>query len=271
MEEVPKVIDIRNFIRNSNSGFFKLLPGFVITAIEKLIRQDEMNANIYRHRDKSGMAFINDVLEGWKIKIEIRGTWNIPACGRHIFVSNHPLGAVDALSFLHTIHRFFPDVISPSNEMLTLIQNLQPVLLGINVFGKNSKETVEKLNELFESNTQVMIFPSGEVSRRKKGIISDPEWHKTFVTKAVQYKRDIIPVHITGRNSNLFYFIANLRKMLGVKMFIESAFLPREMMKQRNVKVTLTFGKVIPYTSLSGEKTPHEWAQNIREIVYKLA
>jgi putative hemolysin len=271
MEEVPKAIDIRNVIRNSNSGFFKSLPGFVITLIEKLIRQNEMNATIYQHRNKSGIPFINDVLEGWKVKTEIRGTWNIPACGRHIFVSNHPMGAIDALSFLSVIHRFFPDVVTPSNEMLNLIQNMQPVLLGINVFGKSSRETAERLNELFESNTQVMIFPSGEVSRRKKGIISDPEWHKTFVTKAVQYKRDIIPVHISGRNSNQFYSIANLREMLGIKMFIESAFLPREMMKQRNSTITLTFGKVVPYASLSGEKTPQEWAQHIKEIVYKLA
>jgi putative hemolysin len=270
MEEVPKVIDIRNVIRNSNSGFLKSLPGFIIIAIEKLICQDEMNATIYQHRDKSGIPFVKDILDGWKVKTEIRGTWNIPACGRHIFVSNHPLGAIDALSFLTAIYRFYPDVISPSNEMLNLIQNLQPVLLGINVFGKNSRETAEKLNELFESYTQVMIFPSGEVSRRKKGIISDPLWHKTFITKAVQYKRDIIPVHISGRNSNLFYFIANLRKILGIKMYIESAFLPREMMKQRNSTVILTFGKVIPYTSLTGEKTPQEWAQYIKDIVYKL-
>ena len=270
MEEVPKVIDIRNVIRNSGSGFFKSLPGFIITAIEKLISQDEMNATIYRHHDKSGIPFISDVLEGWNVKTEIRGTWNIPACGRHIFVSNHPLGAIDALSFLKAIHRFFQGVVSPSNEMLSLIQNLQPVLLGINVFGKNSRETAEKLNELFESDNQVMIFPSGEVSRRKKGIISDPVWHKTFVSKAVQYKRDIIPVHISGRNSNMFYFIANLREFLGIKMFVESALLPREMMKQRNSTVTLTFGKVIPYTSLSGEKSPQEWAQYIKEIVYRL-
>jgi putative hemolysin len=270
MEEVPKAIDIRNVIRNSNSGFFKSLPGFIITAIEKLIHQDEMNTTIYQHRAKSGIQFVNDVLEGWKVKTEIRGTWNIPACGRYIFVSNHPLGAMDALSFLTSIHRFFPDVVSPSNEMLTLIQNLQPVLLGINVFGKNSRETAEKLNDLFESNIQVMIFPSGEVSRRNKGIISDPVWHKTFVTKAVQYKRDIIPVHISGRNSNLFYFIANLRKILGIKMFVESAFLPREMIKQRNSTVILTYGKVIPYTSLTKEKTPQEWAQYVKEIVYKL-
>jgi hypothetical protein len=68
----------------------------------------------------------------------------------------------------------------------------------------------------------------------------------------------------------LFYFIANLRELLGIRMYIESACLPREMMKQRNSTVTLTFGKMIPYNTLTTEKTPQEWARYIKEIVYRL-
>ena len=109
------------------------------------------------------------------------------------------------LAFFSMIYKFFPEIITPSNELLDRIPNLRPLLLGINVFGKNTRDTAEKLNELYESDAQVMMFPSGEVSRRKKGVISDPEWQKSFITKAVQYKRDIIPVHISGRNSNTFY------------------------------------------------------------------
>ncbi|MDP4223376.1 MAG: 1-acyl-sn-glycerol-3-phosphate acyltransferase [Bacteroidota bacterium] len=270
MEEVPKVIDIREIVRSSNSGFFRNLPGFMISTLEKLICQDEMNDTIYRHRDKTGLSFINDVLEGWNVRTETRGIENIPSSGRFIFVSNHPLGAIDALAFLIEIGKYYPDLVTPSNEMLNRVTNIQPVLFGVNVYGKNSRETAEKLNRLFESDKQVMMFPSGEVSRRKNGIISDPQWQKTIITKAVQYKRDILPAHISGRNSNLFYFVANLRTFLGIKMFIESALLPREMVRQWNSKVTLTFGRAIPFTSFTNEKTPHEWAQYVKEIVYKL-
>jgi putative hemolysin len=115
-----------------------------------------------------------------------------------------------------------------------------------------------------------MIFPAGIVSRRSKGKISDLVWQKTFITKAVQYKRDIIPVHISGRNSNLFYFTANLRKFLRIKMSIEILLLPREMLKQRNSTVTITIGKVIPYQSFTAGMTHFEWAQKIKSIVYSL-
>ncbi|OFY65807.1 MAG: hypothetical protein A2Y71_08340 [Bacteroidetes bacterium RBG_13_42_15] len=270
MEEVAKVIDIRKVIRNSKSGFFKSLPDFLINAIERLIHQDEMNATIYKCHEKSGVPFINDVLEDWNVKIDIRKSENIPASGRYIFVANHSVGALDSLAFLSMIYRFYPDVISPSNELFNYIPNLHPVILGINVFGKNTRETTEKLNLLFESDTQVMIFPSGEVSRRKNGTISDPLWQKTFITKAVQYKRDVIPVHISGRNSNLFYNVADLRKLLGIKMYIETILLPREMAKQRNSTITLTVGQVIPYKTFTNEMTHQEWARYVKELVYSL-
>jgi putative hemolysin len=270
MEEAEKIIDIEKALKKSNSKFLKNLPGFSAMLLKRLVREDEMNATIYRSRHLTGVPFINDVLEGWNVKIITNGEGNVPQSGRFIFVANHPVGAIDALSFFSIVYRFFPDVISPSNELLNYITNLSPLMLGLNVFGKNTKETAFKLEELFKSDAQVLLFPSGEVSRRKKGIISDPVWQKTFITKAVQYERDVIPVHISGRNSNLFYMVANLRTFLGIRMFVESVLLPREMMNQRNSTVTLTIGKPIPYTLFTKEKTQQEWAQYVKDLVYKL-
>lgn len=270
MSEIPKVINVRKALRNSNSRFFRSLPGFVIRLIEKLIRQDEMNATIFRSSDKTGVPFIKDVLKGWNVKVKVTGRENIPSKGRFIFASNHPVGGMDALALYSMIYDVFPDVKSPTNELLEQIPNLRSVMLGISVFGKNTREIVSKLDDLFRSDTQILIFPSGEVSRRRNGIISDPVWQKTFITKAVQYRRDIIPVHISGRNSNFFYLVASLRRYLGIKMFIESALLPSEMMKQRNSTVSLTVGKAIHWTTLTTEKSQPEWAQHIKEIVYEL-
>jgi putative hemolysin len=271
MSAAEKVIDIRKAIRSSKSKFVRLLPGFVISLIEKLIRQDFMNAAIHNNRNKEGLPFVDDLLRDWGITINIRGSENIPPEGRFVFVANHPVGGMDALSFLSTIGRFFPDVVSPSNDLFNYIPNLHPVILGVNVFGTNTKDTVGKLNKLFESDSQIMIFPAGVVSRKVKGVISDPAWQKTFVTKAVQFKRDIIPVHISGRNSNLFYTVDRIRKFLGIKLSLEIILLPREMHRQNNSTVTLTIGKPIGWQTLTGEKSQNEWAQEIRAGIYRLA
>lgn len=270
MQEITKTIDIEKSIKTSNSRFMKSLPLFIIRLIIKFIGQEEMNSTIYNNREKAGVPFINGILNDWNVNIEINGKENLPVSGRLIFVANHPVGGMEAMAFLSMIHRFYPDVISPSNQLLYTIPNIRPLMLGINVFGKNSRETAQKLHTLFESDTQVMIFPAGEVSRRIKGKIEDPVWQKSFITKAIQHKRDIIPVFISGRNSRLFYNIASIRKFLGIKMYLETLLLPREMLNQRNRPVTFTIGKKISYQALTEEKTHSEWAQWVKSVVYSL-
>ncbi|MCB9013318.1 MAG: 1-acyl-sn-glycerol-3-phosphate acyltransferase [Bacteroidales bacterium] len=271
MEKIEKTIDIQKAIRNSDSGFFRSMPRILIRLIEKLIHQDEMNASIHRSREKTGVPFVNAILEGWNVEVIVKGGENVPETGKFVFVANHPVGGIDALSFLSAIYRFFPNVISPSNQLFNYIPNLHPVILGVNVFGANTKETAEKINQLFLSDAQVMIFPAGEVSRKINGKISDPAWQKTFITKAVQFQRDVIPVFISGRNSRLFYFVARFRKALGIKMYVETVLLPREMMLQRNSSISLSFGKPIPWQSFTTEKNQNQWAQDVKEKVYQLA
>ncbi len=268
MNDVVKIIDVEKVISNSKSRFVRSLPKFIIKFIIKLIRQDDMNSTIYKYRNSEGVPFVNNILKEWNVNVDVRGDDNVPRSGRYVFVANHPVGGMDALAFLSTIYRFYPDVISPSNELFNYVPNLKPIVLGINVFGINTKETAEKFNQLFASDSQIMLFPAGIVSRRKKGIISDLIWQKSFITKAVQYKRDIIPVHISGRNSNLFYFISNLRTFLRIKMSLEIILLPREMHKQRNSTVNVTIKKPIPWQIFTKEKSHAEWAQIVKDEVY---
>ena len=93
---------------------------------------------------------------------------------------------------------------------------------------------------------------------------------KSFVVKAKAYKRDIIPVHFEGRNSNFFYNLSNLRMKFGIKLNVEMLYLADEMMKKKNAEFTITFGKPISWQSLDNSKTPIQWAQKIKESVYTL-
>jgi putative hemolysin len=270
MEELEKTIDVEKAIKSGNNRFLKSLPGFLIKLLRWLIHEDEMNAAIYHSRHLEGVPFVRDVLKGWNVKVRLNGIENIPSSGRFIFASNHPVGGIDALAFFDSIGSHYPDMISPANELLYNIPNMRTLIFGLNVFGKSSRETVEGLNALFDSDRQIFIFPAGEVSRRKKGKISDNEWQKSFITKAVEHKRDVIPVHISGRNSNLFYNVANLRTFFGIKMFIETMLLPHEMMKQRNSNVTITVGKPISWRTFTEGKSHFDWAQLVKSTVYSL-
>jgi putative hemolysin len=126
------------------------------------------------------------------------------------------------------------------------------------------------LDELYHSDTPITTFPSGEVSRIFAGKIQDNVWKKSFVSKAIQNQRDIVPVHFSGRNSALFYAIFLFRKLFFIKANIELILLPREMFRKRNKTIHITFGKPITYNELTKTKSHAEHADEIRKTVYNL-
>jgi hypothetical protein len=98
----------------------------------------------------------------------------------------------------------------------------------------------------------------------------DLPWKKTFLTKSIKYRRDIIPVHISGFNTNFFYGLANWRKKLGIKANIEMLYLVDEMYKQKDKVINITFGKLIPIEVFDRRHSHAEWAQILKEHVYAL-
>ncbi len=172
---------------------------------------------------------------------------------------------------MHLIDSCHGRVVSPSNEIFEFIPNLHPLIVGIDVFEPNTKQKIKKINEAFESDAQIMIFPAGEVSRKIKGKIIDPDWKKTFVSKAVEYKRDIVPVHISGQNSRKFYTVARLRKLLGIKMYLETLLLPQEMFKKEGSELKMTIGNPISYKEIKQSNESHtKWVEKIKKYVYSL-
>ncbi len=96
-------------------------------------------------------------------------------------------------------------------------------------------------------------------------------WQKSIITKAKQSKRDLVPIHVSGRCSNFFYNLSNIRKFLGIKTNLEMFFLPNESYQHRNKHFVITFGKPIPYETFDSRFTPREWAALVKDHTYDLA
>ncbi|MFP4367370.1 MAG: glycerol acyltransferase, partial [Bacteroidales bacterium] len=116
----------------------------------------------------------------------------------------------------------------------------------------------------------ILYFPAGLCSRKKGNKIEDLEWKKNFIKKAIEYKRDIVPVHFEGKNSAFFYRLANFRKMLGIQANVEMFYLPDEMFSQQNNNINVTIGKPIPWSHFDKSKTHAEWAGEVKRTVYSL-
>jgi len=263
-------IDVRKVFREKNPTMARMVPGFIFRYIERIVHQEYVNGFLDRHGHKKGVDFIHASFEEFNVELVIHGEENIPDTGRYIFTSNHPLGGFDGVILIEIVSRKYPRVKFLANDILMNMWPLADYLVAINKHGGQSRELIKELNEIFESDTQVLTFPSGYVSRKIKGIIQDLPWQKSFIVKAKQHKRDIIPVHFSGRNTNFFYNLANFRKFLRIKWNLEMFYLVDETYKHRNETITITFGKPVPYQTFDKSKTHLQWADEIRSMVYSL-
>ena len=264
-------IDIEKVFASKSEKLAKLLPGFIIRYLKRIIHQDEINDFLSRNHHKHGIEFADSILEDLDITFEIKGLENISKEGRYLFASNHPLGGPDGIILISIFGKHFPKIQFLVNDILMNIENLSDVFIPINKHGGQAKEAAKLLEKAYKSDATILTFPAGLVSRKQKGKIEDLKWKKSFIVKSKKHKRDIVPIHIDGRNSNFFYNLANLRKFLGLKSNLEMLYLPNELYKQRGKKFTVRIGKPVPYQTFDKSKSYDKWAEKMKRKTYKLA
>ncbi len=263
-------IDIEKVIASKSERLAKLLPRFVLRYLKRIIHQDELNDFLKENHNKQGVDFTESALNELNITYKVEGLSDLNPEGRYLFVANHPLGGADGIILINVFGRHFSPIKFLVNDILTHVKNVNEIFLPINKHGAQAKSAAIQLEEAYQSDATIITFPAGLVSRKRKGEIKDLEWKKSFIVKAIKHQRDIVPVHISGRNSNFFYRLANVRKMLGIKANLEMLYLVDELFRQRDNNFAITVGKPIAYTSLTNEKKQTEWAEIIREKVYQL-
>ena len=266
-----KPVYLEQIFKSKNPALAKMIPGFIYSYLKKIIHQNDINDFITRYGDRKGLDFSDAILEYLNVSYRVIGEENLPSSdGRYIFVSNHPLGGPDGIILISFLGTHYPELKFPVNDLLLNLKNLNNIFLPVNKHGAQAKDAVAAIERAYASNCQMIMFPAGLVSRKQKGIIKDLEWQKSFVSKAIQHQRDIVPIFIDGKNSNFFYNLANFRKKIGLKANLEMLYLPDETFKQRNKTFTIHIGQSIPWQNLDKTQKPLEWAQTIKETVYRL-
>ncbi|MBU1719987.1 MAG: 1-acyl-sn-glycerol-3-phosphate acyltransferase [Bacteroidetes bacterium] len=264
-----KFIDVDKVIREKNPKLRKRLPGFVFRYLKRILHEDDINEFINSNSHKYGIDFAEAIIDFFQVNLVVEGLENLPPEGRYVVISNHPLGGLDGIGLINTVGHVRKDILFPVNDLLLHLDNLRDLFIPVNKHGSN-KENIELFDQAFASEKAILYFPAGMCSRKQKGCILDLEWKKTIVTKARQHKRDIIPVHFTGRNRNFFYNLANWRKRFGIKGNIEMLYLTDEMFRQRGKDHLIRFGKPIPWATFNKDHKDAEWASKLKDYVYRL-
>ncbi|MHC1705954.1 MAG: 1-acyl-sn-glycerol-3-phosphate acyltransferase [Bacteroidales bacterium] len=267
-QDVP-FIELEKIIYSKNPAIVKLIPGFILRYLKRVIHQDELNEAMERLKGYHGLEFIDLILNEFGAQIQVQGLEHIPAEGRFIIASNHPLGGLDGLALMKVTGQVRKDIVFPVNDLLMIIPNIRELFIPINKHGSNSSN-LQIMDDTFASDKAMLYFPAGLCSRKTKGIIMDLEWKKTFISKAKKFQRDIIPTFVDGRNSQFFYNLANIRKKLGIKANLEMLYLVDEMFKQQDKIIRIHFGKPISYTVFTRDRNDRAWASLMKTHVYRL-
>ena len=267
----PIQINVDEVLRTRATRHYKFIPRWAIRKLERTIHQDELNQILRNMGTKTGVEAADSALHDLEVSTTLIGTENIPAEGRFIFVSNHPLGGLDGMALMSAVgHRYGGNIRFIVNDLLMAVKPLRPILLPVNKHGRQAREVASLIEQEYQGDNQMITFPAGLCSRMgKKGVIHDLEWKKFIVTQAVKSKRDLIPIYFDAQNSKFFYRMAKWRKRLGIKFNFEMIYLPGEMFKCKGSNFKVYFGRPISWTSLDASHAVAE-AQRICDITYGL-
>lgn len=268
--EVQGKIDVEKVLKSKSPAISKIIPRFIINYLKKIVHQDDLNEFLNLYSNLKNAELIGAFLNHFDIRYKVYSSENIPVSGRHIFVSNHPLGGLDGIVFIFELSKHFSDIKFPVNDILTNIENMSGVFLPINKHGSQEKDGVRRLDEAYSSESQILYFPAGLCSRKMRGVINDLQWHKSFISKAIHHKRNIVPAYFSGSNSAFFYNLANIRKLLGIKANLEMLYLADEMFRQKGKEISLVFGKPIPWETFDKSRSLPEWAEWVKSKTYEL-
>lgn len=274
MEHITeKTIDIDKILKDKMGAKAKWIPGPLVSWLKRIAHQEQVNAFLWESRDKKGTAWLEECVQYLKMTLKVEGMENLPDkdCGRlYTIVSNHPLGGVDGVALGSIIGRHYDSHFRYLvNDLLMNLPGLAPLCIPINKTGKQSRDFPAMVKAGFESDNHILMYPAGICSRKHNGIIRDIPWSKTFITKSVEYHRDVVPIHFSGQNSDFFYRLANFSDRF-LPFNLAMLFLVDEMYKNVGKTFEVKIGKPIPWQTFDKSKTPKEWAQYVQDRVYEL-
>lgn len=245
------MIQVEQMIASKSPQFFDKSPLITrptLSILKRLFHENEVNQFLKTNDGCVGFEFIDRVLDHFNFGYQVSQVdrRNIPASGRMMIIANHPLGALDGLALLRLIGEIRPDVKIVANDFLMRFDGLKHLVLPVdNLGGKTGRQQLKAIMSCLHNEEAVIIFPAGEVSRMSPSGVKDQQWNQNYLRIAQKTNSPLLPVHIGGRNSILFYTSSLLYKPLSTIQ------LAHEMFRQKNRKIPMQVGQAIPIQELA--------------------
>ncbi len=265
------LLDIRKVISSKAPKASRYIPGFIYRYLERLLHQKDINEILSDGWDMPPQEFIKTaVFKRWGTTYTIEGLDKIDKNGRYIFASNHPFGGMDGMMIAERLVDHFGDAGVVVNDMLMHLEPLRPIWIPVNTLGAQNSDYARRFDEAFSSDKPILMFPAGICSRVVDGRIADLAWKPTFIKRAHQCDRSVVPLFVEGSLHKGFYRMYKFRKMFGLKVNIEMLFLVKGMFKQRGKHFNLYVGDPISPAELKAIGSVREQVEYVRTKAYSM-
>ena len=194
--------------------------------------------------------YMSDLL---RLDIRAVNAERIPASGGFILVSNHPTGIADGVAVFDLLKQFRPDMMVFANRDAVRVnprfaEMIIPVEWRDEYKSKlKTRETLVLTNKTVEDGKAMVLFPSGRIAYWANGQLNERPWKTSAVGLARKYNLPILPVHLTARNSGLFYWLAKWSTELrDMTVF-------HELLNKKGERFEFQIGQLIPPDELDGD------------------
>ena len=154
------------------------------------------------------------------LHVEISGLENIPETGPLMVVCNHPTGIADGIVLFGALARRRPDLfIFANSDALRVLPQLGSLIAPVEWrpekrTHKQNRETMAYAHRAFEAGRMGVLFPSGRLAKRRWLSLHERPWMASGAMLARRFDLPVVPLHITARNSALFYLFDRIHPTL---------------------------------------------------------
>ncbi len=194
--------------------------------------------------------YMSDLL---KLEINVRHDERIPKSGGFILVSNHPTGIADGVAIFDLLKSRRPDMMLFANrDAVRVNPRFAEVIIPVEWREEyksklKTRETLLLTNHAVKEGKATILFPSGRIAYWANGQLNERPWKTSAVGLARKYNLPILPVHVTARNSGLFYWFAKWSTELrDMTVF-------HELLNKRGDRFDFVVGNPIPVEHLDGD------------------
>ncbi|OLP59530.1 acyltransferase [Xaviernesmea oryzae] len=177
----------------------------------------------------------------------------IPEQGGFLLVSNHPTGIADGIAVFDLLKHRRPDMMFFANrDAIRVNPRFVEMIIPVEWRDEHksklkSRETLKITNHAIAERKATILFPSGRIAYWADGRLNERPWKTSAVSFARKYDLPILPVHISARNSGLFYWFAKWSTELrDMTVF-------HELLNKKNNSFHFTIGEMISPDALDGD------------------